>query len=58
MGSRMSGNGNKKGSYFIVLVLVIVLGVWFSYPFWSYLYKDYFYNTELSDMGVFGRVRA
>lgn len=50
----MSGNGNKKGSYFIVLVLVIVLGVWFSYPFWSYLYKDYFYNTELSDMGVFG----
>jgi len=50
----MSESDNKKGWYFIVFILVLVLGMWFSYPFWSYFYKDFFYNTELSEMGVFG----
>ncbi|TNH89119.1 hypothetical protein CF138_04470 [Aeromonas hydrophila] len=47
-------NNDNRGWYFIILILVFVLGLWFFYPFWSYLYKDYFYNTELSEMGVFG----
>ncbi|EPC4025520.1 putative phage abortive infection protein [Aeromonas salmonicida] len=50
----MSENDNIKGWYFIIFILVLVLGMWFSYPFWSYFYKDYFYNTEFSEMGVFG----
>lgn len=50
----MSENDHKNGWYFIVFILVLVLGMWFSYPFWSYFYKDYFYNTEFSEMGVFG----
>ncbi|WP_182310702.1 putative phage abortive infection protein [Aeromonas media] len=50
----MSKNDNKNGWYFIVFILVLVLGMWFSYPFWSYIYKDFFYNTEFSEMGVFG----
>lgn len=50
----MSGNDHGKGWLFIVFILVLVLLMWFSYPFWSYLYKDFFYNTELSEMGVFG----
>lgn len=50
----MSENNNNRGWCFIILILVFVLVLWFFYPFWSYLYKDYFYNTELSEMGVFG----
>ncbi|MFM5560574.1 putative phage abortive infection protein [Aeromonas rivipollensis] len=50
----MSESNNNRGWHFIILILVLVLGLWFFYPFWSYLYKDYFYNTELSEMGGFG----
>lgn len=50
----MSESENIKGWCFIISTLVFVLGLWFFYPFWSYLFKDYFYNTELSEMGVFG----
>ncbi|MGY6039084.1 putative phage abortive infection protein [Aeromonas sp. AE23HZ002T15] len=50
----MSKNESLKGWCFIIIVLMIVLALWFSYPLWSYLYKDYFYNTENAEMGVFG----
>ncbi|VXA85060.1 conserved hypothetical protein [Aeromonas veronii] len=36
------------------LVIVVVLFAWYFYPFWSYIYKDVFFNTENAEMGVFG----
>lgn len=36
------------------LVVVAVILLWGSYPVWSYIYKDWFANTWLSEMGVFG----
>lgn len=54
MGSHISENHNINGWFLIIFILVLVLGLWFLYPWWSYFYKDHFYNTELSEMGVFG----
>lgn len=36
------------------LVTMAIFLLWISYPLWSYLYKNAFYNTEFSEMGVFG----
>lgn len=43
---------NWKIVSFLVTMAIFLL--WFSYPLWSYLYKNAFYNTEFSEMGVFG----
>lgn len=37
-----------------LLVIVAVVLLWGFYPVWSYIYKDWFANTWLSEMGVFG----
>lgn len=51
----MSENSSKSWHLIIlVLVLVFVVVLWFSYPYWSYLYKDMFNNSEFAEMGVFG----
>lgn len=51
----MSENSSKNWHLItLALVLVFVVVLWFSYPYWSYLYKDLFYNSEFAEMGVFG----
>lgn len=50
----MSKKENSRGWCFIILVLGLVLLLWYYYPIWSYMYKDSFFNSEFSEMGVFG----
>ncbi|HHQ4787630.1 hypothetical protein OR620_03820 [Aeromonas hydrophila] len=51
----MSENSSENWNLItLALVLVFVVVLWFSYPYWSYLYKDLFYNSEFAEMGVFG----
>lgn len=50
----MSKKENSNGWCFIILVLGLVLMLWYYYPIWSYEYKDSFFNSEFSEMGVFG----
>ncbi|MFM4810138.1 putative phage abortive infection protein [Aeromonas hydrophila] len=50
----MSKKDNSNGWLFIIPILGVVSLMWFYYPVWSYVYKDYFFNSEFSEMGVFG----